>query len=217
MDESGVTSCARPDTNGRRPPAGRAPPGRVELLVECWRWPCEPCLSRRPDHTAAWLTFIGALAVALIAAGTAQWRLRTQLRHDRGLSDLQDLREVLQHYLKSVNQACELLQDMAGLIVLRQKHPRRRRQIDREEDDKLTIAIANLDEVNEARAGLGIRLRSDDDIRRATNQIAELLSEAGKAQGRHDPDAVRQALDQITPVIQECFNAAQRRVGSEPS
>jgi hypothetical protein len=24
-------------------------------------------------------------------------------------------------------------------------------------------------------------------------------------------------LDQITPVIQECFNAAQRRVGSEPS
>lgn len=32
-----------------------------------------------PDHLAAWLTFIGALTVALIAATTAQLRLRTQL------------------------------------------------------------------------------------------------------------------------------------------
>ena len=47
------------------------------------------------DNTIAWLTFVGALLVATIAAATAQWRLRLQLRHDRELHDLGELREVL--------------------------------------------------------------------------------------------------------------------------
>src|SRR4051794_38322231 len=45
--------------------------------------------------TAAWLAFAGAVLVAAIAAVTAQWRQRTQLRHDRTLADLAELRAVL--------------------------------------------------------------------------------------------------------------------------
>jgi hypothetical protein len=63
-------------------------------------------LANPPDHTAAWLAFVGALLVAIIAAGTAQWRqavalkaererLDDQLRHDRELKDLEELRVVL--------------------------------------------------------------------------------------------------------------------------
>jgi hypothetical protein len=48
-----------------------------------------------PDNTAVWLTLVGALLVALIAAGTAQWRLRVQLNHERQLHDLGELRAVL--------------------------------------------------------------------------------------------------------------------------
>jgi len=60
----------------------------------------------QPDHLAAWLTLAGAIVVALIAAGTAQWRqrsalkaeserLKLQLAHDRALTDLSELRSVL--------------------------------------------------------------------------------------------------------------------------
>jgi hypothetical protein len=41
------------------------------------------------DHTPAWLTFIGALLVAVLAAGTAQWRQHVQLRHDRELKQIE--------------------------------------------------------------------------------------------------------------------------------
>jgi hypothetical protein len=47
------------------------------------------------DHTAEWLTFVGALIVAFVAAATAQWRQRGQLRHDRELRDLEELRALL--------------------------------------------------------------------------------------------------------------------------
>jgi hypothetical protein len=56
------------------------------------------------DNTAAWLAFVGAIVVALIAAGTAQWRLRAQLDHDRRLSDLGDLRTVVERYVQIANQ-----------------------------------------------------------------------------------------------------------------
>lgn len=34
------------------------------------------------DHTPAWLAFVGAVIVALLAAGTATWRQRVEMRHD---------------------------------------------------------------------------------------------------------------------------------------
>jgi hypothetical protein len=47
------------------------------------------------DNTAAWLTFVGAILVAALAAFTAQIRLRAQLKHDRELRDVEHLRSVL--------------------------------------------------------------------------------------------------------------------------
>lgn len=49
------------------------------------------------DHTAAWLAFFGVLAVAIIAAATAQWRQWAEHKHDRAMRDLDDLRIVLDH------------------------------------------------------------------------------------------------------------------------
>lgn len=68
------------------------------------------------DHTPAWLAFVGAIAVSIIAAATAQWRQRAQLRHDRELKDLDELRILLDEcaqviavasllFVKFVNQA----------------------------------------------------------------------------------------------------------------
>lgn len=52
---------------------------------------------RSADHTVliAWLAVGGAILAALIAAGSADIRQRRQLRHDRQLQDLAELRSVL--------------------------------------------------------------------------------------------------------------------------
>jgi hypothetical protein len=42
-----------------------------------------PTIVQHGDDLAAWLAFSGALLVALIAAATAQWRLRAQLAAER--------------------------------------------------------------------------------------------------------------------------------------
>lgn len=42
-----------------------------------------PTVVQHADHLASWLAFSGALLVALIAAATAQWRLRAQLAAER--------------------------------------------------------------------------------------------------------------------------------------
>jgi hypothetical protein len=52
-------------------------------------------LNQPTDHTTAWIALAGAIVVALVAAGTAQWRLRTQLAHERTQTDLADLRDIL--------------------------------------------------------------------------------------------------------------------------
>lgn len=57
----------------------------------------------------AWLAFIGALLVALIAAGTAQWRQRKQLAHDRELRDLEELRDLLDECARMAGDASQLL------------------------------------------------------------------------------------------------------------
>jgi hypothetical protein len=61
------------------------------------------------DHTAAWLAFVGALAVAGIAAVTAQWRQRQQLRHDRGLKDLEELRVLFDDCARMAGETTQLM------------------------------------------------------------------------------------------------------------
>jgi hypothetical protein len=61
------------------------------------------------DQTPAFLTFVGALILALIAAGTAQWRLRVQLRHDREIRDLEELRSLLDQCAQMAGTTNQLL------------------------------------------------------------------------------------------------------------
>lgn len=67
--------------------SGGTPSDALELALSV--------VPRSSDSTAAWLAFSGAMAVALIAAGTAQWRLHKQLSHDRELRDLDEVRRLL--------------------------------------------------------------------------------------------------------------------------
>ncbi|MEA2217876.1 MAG: hypothetical protein QOJ35_502 [Solirubrobacteraceae bacterium] len=69
------------------------------------------------DHLPVWLTFIGAITVAVIAAGTAQWRLREQLRHDREMADLAQLRVLLSEASADLREA-EGLRAVAASALL---------------------------------------------------------------------------------------------------
>jgi hypothetical protein len=66
-------------------------------------------LEQGGDDTAAWLAFVGALIVASLAAGTAQVRLRRQLRHDRELRDLEELRSLLDDCAQVIARAAAAL------------------------------------------------------------------------------------------------------------
>lgn len=61
------------------------------------------------DQTPVFLTFIGALVLALVAAGTAQWRQRVQLRHDREIRDLEELRSLLDECARMAGTTNQLL------------------------------------------------------------------------------------------------------------
>jgi hypothetical protein len=67
----------------------------------------EQVVSQGGDNTAAWLAFLGAMIVAAIAAGTAQWRLRAQLKHDRRMRDLDELRRFLDECARAASAASE--------------------------------------------------------------------------------------------------------------
>ena len=61
------------------------------------------------DQTPAFLTFIGALLLATVAAGTAQWRQRVQLRYDREIRDLEELRSLLDECARMAGTTNQLL------------------------------------------------------------------------------------------------------------
>jgi hypothetical protein len=61
------------------------------------------------NQTPAVLTFIGALVLATVAAGTAQWRQRVQLRYDREIRDLEELRSLLDECARMAGTTNQLL------------------------------------------------------------------------------------------------------------
>jgi hypothetical protein len=65
--------------------------------------------SSTSDQTPAVLTFIGALILAIVAAGTAQWRQRVQLRYDREIRDLEELRTLLDECARMAGTTNQLL------------------------------------------------------------------------------------------------------------
>ena len=69
------------------------------------------------DHTAAWLAFAGAIIVALVAAGTAQWRQRVQLRHEREMRDLEELRRLLDECAVVVAEAASAFIEIHGFAL----------------------------------------------------------------------------------------------------
>ena len=71
------------------------------------------------DHTVliAWLAVSGAILAALIAAVSADIRQRRQLRHDRQLQDLAELRSVLDEATVALEEAITALQyAVSGLM-----------------------------------------------------------------------------------------------------
>lgn len=167
-----------------------------------------------PDHTATWLAFIGALTVTIIAAATAQWRLRLQLSHGRELADLQDLREVLERLLATTNQDVDVLDDARRLLRLRIEHPEHAGNIDREEDEKMDEALALGDELNRLRAAVTVRLPAGTSVRLINRRIADLLAAATLAGSERDLSSYTQALDSLTSEVIGLGTAAQEIVGS---
>lgn len=74
------------------------------------------------DHTVfiAWLAFSAAVLAALIAAFLADWRQRRQLKHDRQLKDLAELRSVLDEATTAMEGAVTQLQDVFASFGLHQ-------------------------------------------------------------------------------------------------
>lgn len=159
-----------------------------------------------PDHTAAWLAFIGAMAVALLAAATAQWRLRVQLRHEREMADLHDLREVLERYLSRVDRFCEVLSD-----AFRASREKRYRKF---EGPALDEAKALLDEINLARAGISVRVAREAPIQKAAKQISDLMGVCLAASEARDEAAFRKGMDDLDEAVRHAFTTAQDSVGS---
>lgn len=69
------------------------------------------------DHTPAWLAFTGALAVAILAAATAQWRQRVEIRHDRHMHDLGELRTLLDECAQVSAASSESLLQFSNLLA----------------------------------------------------------------------------------------------------
>jgi hypothetical protein len=78
------------------------------------------------DHLPVWLTFIGAITVAVVAAGTAQWRQHEQLRHDREMADLAELRILLSQASADLREAEGLRGVAASALLTHGKSVRKR-------------------------------------------------------------------------------------------
>jgi len=120
-------------------------------------------LAEHTDHLAAWLTFSGVIIVALIAAITAQWRLRVQLRHERELADLSRLRQVLDEAAGAVEAAVEPTQLLIG----------RAHQYDPTQENA-AAARAEMEELS-------------DDVHEAVRVIAMFFRRLALLMGRSDP------------------------------
>lgn len=168
------------------------------------------------DHTAAWLAFIGAVLVALIAAGTAQWRLRrqlsdeakrlgSQLDHDRHMADVADLRRVLKRALDVYERRRQLVEQMHLKAT---GSPIRTRPM-----EELQQAVdATFDVQQSTTNSLRIRLGLDDPLYQAVVALSSKLGDMVSAVGHPAEYAAAEA--ERGAAYQAAVAAASARVGS---
>lgn len=127
--------------------------------------------SEPADHTDAVLAVFAAIVVALIAAGTAQWRLHAQLANDRKLADLTDLREVLERALATTDAWDRELEDQWG--------PRSTSQINFLHDQKRTDEARQ--DTERLLNRLTIRVGTEDPLVAAYDRVRSALLEKTEA------------------------------------
>lgn len=164
------------------------------------------------DHTAAVLAFIGALAVAVIAAWTASSRQRQQLRaegerqqrqlvHDRQLADLDDLRRVLDDAALALDRASQAHRPVGARVLTD--------PIDHEGLAESHQEIGTARETCDALlARLRVRLGQNDPVSKAFAQATDALHkiEASTIFVSNAPDAEKREW-----VRREHFSQADRK------
>jgi hypothetical protein len=186
----------------------------------------EQVASQGGNHTAAWLAFVGAIIVATIAAGTAQWRLRTQLNHDRHLRDLDELRTFLDECSRAVSTATEAL---ARVLSQAPFVPRSRwwRPWSNAEEKVMVERLTTFWEANELISPLYqqlvLRVGVEHDLAKAflavhaalTTKPIELSAAVGATERGSDDRA--EALDEVMSSVREAhygfLESARRSVG----
>ena len=180
------------------------------------------------DHTAAWLAFVGAVLVALIAAGTAQWRLRRQLsdeakrlkdqldeesgrltrqlEHDRQMSDTADLRHVLQRTFDVYEERRKLIEQMHWVTIgsdLAGSRPL---------SELTELMDTSFKELQSAGSALRIRLGVYDTLYRAVIAVSTALKKMADAV--HNPAAYDAGETERATAYNAAVTAASARVGS---
>jgi hypothetical protein len=169
------------------------------------------------DHTAEWLAFSGALAVAVIAAATAQWRLRVQLAHDRDLAERENLRQVFD----------EILAIQVDIKADEEEALRRVRQDGAHDFETWRSIVRGADGSTLALFRIGIRLPDRavldalEGVKSAHRAFGYLLDEIGKADpaDHYDDDLearIDAAGDDIDTAMGELCAAAYYLVGLAP-
>ena len=139
---------------------------------------------------AVWLTFAGAILVALIAAATAEARLRKQLTHERQLADLAELRAVLDsaaiavwRIMEAYSNCTSTLQWLHNEGLTRDHAGPDGKPVDAHRQATYE-ALFRLDELV---MRLAIRIGSDTSLVAAIHAFRERVIEAVEAAGNLDP------------------------------
>ena len=147
-------------------------------------------LPQATDHTTVIATLVGAVVVALIAAGTAQWRLHVQLKaeskrlkeqldHERAMNDLTEVRRLLDQTAAHTEEGSDLWIKLAAEVTRSPPRP-----------EEITNLVASIGLVSDA-------LFSD----------AFRLATRGLSNARAAAVEVKDALD--TPKMLDLANRAQ--------
>lgn len=124
------------------------------------------------DHLPVWLTFIGAITVAIIAAGTAQWRLREQLRHNREMADRAELRVLLSEASADLREAEGLRGIAASAIMIHGQWVRER------DPDALKAVQEGGRKVTLQSERIGLLLGDDHPVSVAHREVVDFITSA---------------------------------------
>lgn len=172
-----------------------------------------------PDHTGAYVAAGIAIAVAILAAVTAQRRLRQQLAHDRELRDLEALRAVLD---ESASALAEATLALARLVRL---WSRRVPDEDPRVSEASAAQRASVRAVRAAIYRLAMRLPSNDPVVQKFEQTYSALDVIAGLQQRLAPNEpyeqwypqIQEASQRVEEHRQRFLEAAREKIGPAQS